>query len=283
MTAPVAIGVAACAGRTGRSIVAAVVGTPGCRLAGGSQYDGHPAVGQDAASLAGEAPVGAVVTGDPAAMMANADVVIDFSTPAGTAAHLRAALATDTPLVVGTTGLDAAARRALVEASRALPILVAPNMSTGATLLTELTRRLAGILGDDYDIEVLGLQHRHKVDAPSGTALGLARAAAAGRGLDPETIGATPRDGHIGARPAGMIGLATVHGGDVPGEHTVIFAGPGERLELAHRPSSLGVYARGAVRAALWLAAQKPGYYGMSDVLGLTQVSARTHPSTGSG
>ncbi|MGH6622050.1 MAG: 4-hydroxy-tetrahydrodipicolinate reductase [Alphaproteobacteria bacterium] len=283
MTAPVAIGVAACAGRMGRSIVAAVVGTPGCRLAGGSQYDGHSAVGQDAASLAGEAPGGAIVTGDPGAMMANADVVIDFSTPAGTAAHLRAALATGTPLVVGTTGLDAAARRSLVEAGRKLPILVAPNMSTGATLLAELTRRLAGVLGDDYDIEVLGLQHRHKVDAPSGTALGLARAAASGRGLDPETIGATPRDGHIGARPAGLIGLATVHGGDVPGEHTVIFAGPGERIELAHRPSSLSVYARGAVRAACWLAAQKPGYYGMSDVLGLTPSSARTHPSTGSG
>jgi 4-hydroxy-tetrahydrodipicolinate reductase len=203
-------------------------------------------------------------------MMAAVDVVIDFSTPAGTAAHLRAALATGTPLVVGTTGIDAAGRRALADAGREIPILAAPNMSTGATLVTELTRRLAGVLGDDYDIEVLGLQHRRKVDAPSGTALGLARAAASGRGLDPETIGATPRDGHIGARPAGMIGLATVHAGDVPGEHTVIFAGPGERLELAHRPSNLNVYARGAVRAACWLANQEPGYYAMRDVLGLS-------------
>jgi 4-hydroxy-tetrahydrodipicolinate reductase len=269
MTAPVAIGVAACAGRMGRSIMAAVAAGPGCRLAGASQYEGHAAVGRDTRSLAGDPASGVEVQGDPARMMAGADVVIDFSTPAGTAAHLRAALATGTPLVVGTTGIDAAGRRSLTEAGRTIPILVAPNMSTGATLLTELTRRLASVLGEDYDIEILGLQHRRKVDAPSGTALGLARAAASGRGLDPETIGATPRDGHIGARPTGMIGLATVHGGDVPGEHTVIFAGPGERLELAHRPSSLSVYARSAVRAACWLAAQAPGHYAMRDVLGL--------------
>lgn len=269
MTAPVAIGVAACAGRMGRAIMAAVAAAPECRLAGASQYEGHAAVGRDAGSLAPGLAGGIAVLGDPARMMADADVVIDFSTPSGTAAHLRAALATGTPLVVGTTGIDAAGRRALADAGRDIPVLAAPNMSTGATLLTELTRRLAGILGEDYDIEVLGLQHRHKVDAPSGTALGLARAAATGRGLDAETIGATPRDGHIGARPAGMIGLATVHGGDVPGEHTVILAGPGERLELAHRPSSLSVYARGAIRAACWLAVQKPGCYGMADVLGL--------------
>ena len=269
MTAAVAIGIAAAAGRMGRAILGAVAAAPGCRLAGASQYEGHPAVGDDAGLLAGGAAAGVPVRADPARMMADADVVIDFSTPAGTAAHLRAALATGTPLVVGTTGIDAAGRRSLAEAGREIPILVAPNMSTGATLLTELTRRIAGILGDEYDIEVLGLQHRRKVDAPSGTALGLARAAASGRGLDPESVGATPRDGHTGPRPAGLIGLVTVHGGDVPGEHTVIFAGPGERLELAHRPSSLAVYARGAVRAARWLADQRPGHYAMRDVLGL--------------
>ncbi len=269
MTASVAIGVASCAGRMGRTITSAVLAAEGCRLGGASQYPGHAAVGRDAGTLAGVAAAGVSVSGDPAEMMANADVVIDFSTPEATMAHLRAALETGTPLAVGTTGLGPEQRRSLVAAGRDIPLLVAPNMSTGATLLMEFTRRLAGILGPDYDVEVLGLQHRHKVDAPSGTALGLARAAAAGRGLDPETIGATPRDGHIGPRPAGMIGLATVHGGDVPGEHTVIFAGAGERLELAHRPSHLSVYARGAVRAARWLAAQKPGYYAMNDVLGL--------------
>jgi 4-hydroxy-tetrahydrodipicolinate reductase len=185
-------------------------------------------------------------------------------------AHLQAARAAGTPLVVGTTGLDAGARRALADAGCAIPVLAAPNMSVGGTLVAELTRRLAGILGEEYDIEVLGRQHRPKVDAPSGTALALARAAAEGRGLDPETIGATPRDGHTGARPPGMIGIATVQGGDMLGEHTVIFAGEGERLELSQRPAHRGVYALGAVRAAVWLAAQPPGLYAMRDVLGLT-------------
>jgi 4-hydroxy-tetrahydrodipicolinate reductase len=203
-------------------------------------------------------------------MMAAADAVIDFSTPEATMAHLRAALTATTPLVVGTTGLDAGQRRKLQEAGRAIPVLLAPNMSTGAPLLMEFTRRLAGILGEDYDIEVLGLQHRHKVDAPSGTALGEARAAALGRGLDPDTVGATPRDGHTGPRPKGLIGVATVQGGDMLGEHTVIFAGDGERLELSHRPAHRGVYAQGAIRAARWLATQKPGFYEMRDVLGLS-------------
>ena len=270
MTASVAIGVAACAGRMGREILAAVLDSPVCRLAGASQYAGHPAVGRDAGSLAGRGRAGVAIQAEPSAMMATAGAVIDFSTPAATMAHLDAARASGTPLAVGTTGLGADQRRALQDAGREIPVLLAPNMSVGATLLTEYTRRLAAILGDDYDIEILGLQHRHKVDAPSGTALALARAAAEGRGLDPETIGATPRDGHTGPRPAGMIGLATVQGGNMLGEHTAIFAGPGERLELAHRPGSRGVYAAGAVRAALWLARQQPGFYGMRDMLGLS-------------
>ncbi len=270
MTASVAIGVAASAGRMGRAILAAVLAAPDCRLAGASQYPGHAAVGQDAGVLAGTAPAGVAVADDPAAMMAAADAVIDFSTPAATMAHLDAALAAETPLVVGTTGLDVAQRRRLTDAGRAIPVLLAPNMSTGAPLLMEFTRRLAAILDEaDYDIEVLGLQHRHKVDAPSGTALGEARAAAMGRGLDPDSVGATPRDGHTGPRPRGQIGIATLQGGDMLGEHTVIFAGTGERLELSHRPAHRGVYANGAIRAARWLAGQKPGFYEMRDVLGL--------------
>jgi 4-hydroxy-tetrahydrodipicolinate reductase len=269
MTASVAIGVAACAGRMGRAILAAVLAAPGCRLAGASQYPGHAAVGRDAGAIAGTAPAGITVADDPAAMMAAADAVIDFSTPDATMAHLDAALAAGTPLVVGTTGLEAAQRRRLKAAADTLPVLFAPNMSTGAPLLMEFTRCLAAILDEDYDIEVLGLQHRHKVDAPSGTALGEARAAAMGRGLDPETVGATPRDGHTGPRPRGQIGIATLQGGDMLGEHTVIFAGTGERLELSHRPAHRGVYANGAIRAARWLAGQKPGFYEMRDVLGL--------------
>jgi 4-hydroxy-tetrahydrodipicolinate reductase len=253
----------------GREILAAVIDTEDCSLAGASQYAGHAAVGRDAGACIGRAAIGVTVVADPAAVMTAADAVIDFSTPDATMAHLQAAITSGTPLVVGTTGLDAEQRRTLAKAGDEIPVLLAPNTSIGATLLTEFTRRLAGILGEDYDIEILGLQHRHKVDAPSGTALALARAAAEGRGLDPESIGATPRDGHTGARPAGMIGLATVQGGSMLGEHTAIFAGPGERLELAHRPGDRGVYARGAVRAALWLAGREPGFYGMREALGL--------------
>jgi 4-hydroxy-tetrahydrodipicolinate reductase len=269
MTASVAIGVAACAGRMGRAILAAVLDGADCRLAGASQYPGHAAVGEDAGTLAGHDAAGIAVAGDPAAMMAAADAVIDFSTPAATMAHLRTALETGTPLCIGTTGLDAGQRQALRDAGARIPVLLAPNMSVGATLITEYTRRLAAILSADYDIEILGLQHRHKVDAPSGTALAFARAAAEGRGLDPETIGATPRDGHTGPRPIGRIGMATVQGGTMLGEHTAIFAGPGERLELAHRPANRGVYGKGAVRAACWLAGREPGFYGMRDVLAL--------------
>lgn len=279
MTVSAAIGVAACAGRMGRAILAAVLDMDGCRLAGASQYAGHPAVGQDAALLIGRPEThGIAVAPSPEAMMRDADAVIDFSTPAATMAHLDAALDNGTPLVIGTTGLDAEERRAVAAAGDRIPMLLAPNTSIGATLLTEFTRRLASVLGEDYDIEILGLQHKHKVDAPSGTALALARAAAEGRGLDPETIGATPRDGHTGARPRGQIGLATVQGGSMLGEHTAIFAGPGERLELAHRPGHRGVYAAGAVRAACWLAGQPPGFYGMRDALGL-QITGSNSPA----
>lgn len=274
MTASVAIGVAACAGRMGQAILAAVLDTDGCRLAGASQYAGHPAVGRDAAAMIGRpGACGVAVAPSPEAMMRDADAVIDFSTPAATMAHLEAALAHSTPLVIGTTGLNADERRRVAAAGDRIPLLLAPNTSIGATLLTEFTRRLAAVLDADYDIEILGLQHRHKVDAPSGTALALARAAAEGRCLDPETVGATPRDDHTGARPRGQIGMATVQGGSMLGEHTAIFAGPGERLELAHRPSHRGVYGAGAVRAARWLAQQPPGFYGMRDALGLQAIA----------
>lgn len=279
MTAPVAIGVAACAGRMGQAILAAILDDQSTRLAGASQYAGHPATGQDTGTFIGRAPSGILIAPDTVSMMREAAAVIDFSTPTATNIHLQAALENNTPLVVGTTGLGADERRALAAAGDRIPVLLAPNTSIGATLLMEYTRRLAGILDEDYDIEILGLQHKHKVDAPSGTALALARAAAEGRGIDPESVGATPRDGHTGARPRGQIGLATVQGGNMLGEHTAIFAGPGERLELAHRPGNRGVYATGAVRAALWLAEQPPGFYGMRDALGLRDITGET-PST---
>ncbi len=247
--------------------MAAALDAPGCDLAGASQYPGHPTVGKDAGQLAGAKAVGLSVIDDAATMLGTVDVAIDFSTPDATLAHLRAARDTGTPMVIGTTGLSAAHKEEIAGAAGELPILAAPNMSIGATLVAMMTRRLAGILDTDYDIEVLGLQHRHKVDAPSGTARGLAEAAAAGRSLSGYIPAASPRDGHTGPRRTGAIGLATAQGGDMPGEHRTIFAGIGERIELAHKPANRRVYGAGAVRAAQWLATRPPGLYGMTDVV----------------
>ena len=269
MSQDIRIGVAACAGHMGRAIMAAAIAAAGVRLSAASQYAGHPAVGMDAGTLATGAPAGVSVLDDPVMLMKACDVAIDFSTPEATRRHLDAAAPATTPLVIGTTGLDGAGEAYIDTAADSLPILYAPNMSLGATLLAEFARRIAAALDSSYDIEVLGRQHRRKVDAPSGTALALARAAATGRGLDPARVGATPRDGYTGARPTDLIGMATAQGGDMLGEHSVIFAGAGERLELTHKPSNRQVYAAGAVRAAVWLTEQPPGRYGMADVLGL--------------
>lgn len=269
MSAPLTVGVASCAGRMGWAILGAALDNPGCRLAGASQYGGHVAVGADAGLLAGREAAGVSISADPAEMMERVAVVIDFSTPEATVRHAECATAAGIALVVGTTGLSAADRGALENAAATVPVLFAANMSTGATLLRRLTERLARTLDEDWDIEVMGVQHRHKVDAPSGTALALAQAAARGRGIGEDTVGATPRDGHTGPRPRGQIGVATVQGGDITGEHTVIFAGEAERIELAHKPAGRHVYAAGAVRAALWLHGQPPGLYDMADVLGL--------------
>lgn len=261
------LGVTACAGRMGRTIMAAALDAPGCDLAGASQYPGHPAVGKDAGELAGAAATGLAVVDDASAMLDTVDVAIDFSTPDATLAHTQAARETATPLVVGTTGMSPAEKETMAAAARDVAILAAPNMSVGATLVAMMTQRLAGILDSDYDIEILGLQHRHKVDAPSGTARGLAEAAAKGRGLSGYIAAASPRDGQTGPRQDGAIGLATAQGGDMPGEHRTIFAGAGERIELAHKPANRRVYGAGAVRAARWLMHQPPGLYGMTDVV----------------
>ena len=174
-----------------------------------------------------------------------------------------------TVLVVGTTGLNPAQQASIAQAATHTPIIQSPNMSVGVNLLLALVEQVARTLGEDYDIDVLEMHHRHKVDAPSGTALGLGHAAAAGRGVALEDVWRKSRDGHTGARPAGEIGFATLRGGDVIGDHTVMFAGDGERIELTHKASGRGIYAKGAVRAALWARDKTPGLYSMRDVLGL--------------
>lgn len=264
------IGISGCGGRMGRMLAAEIVATPGCRLAGGVEAPASRELGKDIGELAGIGAVGLVASADVAALFGAADVVIDFSTPEASVAHARIAAAAKKALVVGTTGLDAAAHEALREAARSAPILWAPNMSLGVNLMLGLVAQMAQRLGDDYDIEILEMHHRFKVDAPSGTALALGKAAAEGRGIDLGAHSQRVRDGVTGPRKRGDIGFATLRGGDNAGEHRVIFATEGEQLELAHRATSRRIFARGAVTAAQWLAGKKPGLYGMKDVLGLS-------------
>ena len=269
MDGPMKIGVVGCAGRMGRMLIAEIVANEVCDLAGGTEQPGSPVLGHDVAAQAGLDAVGLAVGEDPDALFAAADGVVDFTVPATTPDHARLAARHGTVLVSGTTGLEAAHQEALRAAAGKTAIFQAANMSVGITLLRALTRRVAGLLGADYDIEVVEMHHRHKVDAPSGTALALGQAAAAGRGVDLDAVAQRTRDGHTGPRRAGDIGFATLRGGDVAGEHTVIFATDGERIELGHRASSRTVYARGAIRAVLWAANKPPGLYSMDDVLGL--------------
>ncbi len=263
------IGIAGCAGRMGRMLVETVLATEGVTLSGGTENPGNGAVGADIATLTGAEPCGETIGDDPDALFAASDVIIDFTSPDATVRHAGLAATHGTALVVGTTGLRPADFEDLETAARSVPVVQAANMSVGVNLLLGLTQQVAAILGDAYDIEIVEMHHRHKADAPSGTALALGRAAADGRGVDLDAVALRVRDGMIGARHRGDIGFATLRGGDVVGEHTVIFAGEGERIELSHRATSRAVFARGAVRAAVWTAGQPAGLYSMRQVLGL--------------
>lgn len=263
------IAVVGCAGRMGRMLVHEIASTPGCVLAGGTEPPGSPFVGQDPAVLAGLDPSGLVISADARAVFEAADAVIDFTRPAATVAHAELAAATGTALIIGTTGLDKEQTAQIAAAAAGVPMVMAPNFSVGVNLLFALTELVASKLGIDYDIEIVEMHHRHKVDAPSGTALGIGRAAAKGRGVDLEDAQVLSREGITGPREAGTIGFATLRGGDVVGDHTAIFAADGERLELTHKASSRGVFSKGAVRSALWTKDRAPGLYTMADVLGV--------------
>ncbi|HET6521526.1 MAG TPA: 4-hydroxy-tetrahydrodipicolinate reductase [Geminicoccaceae bacterium] len=268
------IGVLGCGGRMGRAVLREVIRAEGCAPAGGATRPGGAAVGRDLGLLAGLDPIGIAAGDDPAALVEAADVVVDFSAPGAAPGHARIAAGRGRAYVVGVTGFDSGQMAALREAAARAPVVFAPNTSLGVSLLLGLVERAARALGpEDFDIEVVEMHHRHKVDAPSGTALALGHAAARGRGVALDGVAARGRDGHTGPRPAGAIGFAALRGGDVVGDHTVMFAGGGERLELTHRATDRGIYARGAVRAALWAGApgRAPGFYGMADVLGLGQ------------
>ena len=263
------------AGRMGRTLMLTIDTMKDAVLHAGLERDGSPAIGQDAGQLAGLSPAGISVTGDIAAALAGADGIIDFSTPA-TSVRL-AALAAEAGIVhvIGTTGCSAEDDAAIAAAAAGGAVIVkSGNMSLGVNLLASMVEMAARALPEeDFDIEILEMHHRHKVDAPSGTALLLGEAAATGRLVDLQETAVRVRDGHTGPRPTGAIGFATLRGGSVVGEHSVVFAGEGERIEFVHRAEDRSIFARGALRAALWARGQAPGLYSMRDVLGLGKTS----------
>jgi 4-hydroxy-tetrahydrodipicolinate reductase len=260
------------AGRMGRMLIRAVIDDPGCRLAGAVERSGSVALGEDAGLIAGAGRACVDVTDDIEAACAEADGILDFTAPHATLAFAGLAAQRGLVHVVGTTGLGSEDFAALRGAAKGARIVQSGNMSLGVNLLAGLVRKVARTLGPDFDIEILEMHHRMKVDAPSGTALLLGEAAAEGRAVALDDRSVRVRDGHTGARQDGDIGFATLRGGSVVGDHTVIFAGAGERIELAHRAEDRDIFARGALRAALWARQRGPGYYTMADVLGLADL-----------
>jgi 4-hydroxy-tetrahydrodipicolinate reductase len=263
------IAVMGAAGRMGRELIKAVASTPGCQVSGGVEPSGSAAIGADLGTLAGLEPLGVAVNSDFEKVISSADAILDFTSPRATAEFAQLAAKHGVVHVIGTTGFDAASETAVNDAAARTVIIKAGNMSLGVNLLAALTKRVAAALGEDFDIEIVEMHHRQKVDAPSGTALMLGDAAAAGRGIDLAARSVRVRDGHTGPRTPGDIGFATLRGGSVVGDHTVIFAGDGERIELTHFAADRGIFARGAVKAALWGKGRAPGLYAMTDVLGI--------------
>jgi 4-hydroxy-tetrahydrodipicolinate reductase len=263
------IGIVGCAGRMGQMLVQEVTNTDGCELAGGTEGPGNPALGKDIAAHAGLPECGMTIGEDADSLFAAADVVIDFTLPVATPAHLELAQKHKTSLILGTTGHDADGLAAIEAAGTNVTIVKAMNFSIGVNVMFALTEQLSGVLDDDYDIEIVEMHHKHKVDAPSGTAIGLGEAAAKGRGVKLEDVSERGRDGITGARNKGDIGFSSLRGGEVVGEHTVVYAGDSERIELVHKAASRGIFSKGAVRAARWTGGQAPGLYDMLDVLGL--------------
>jgi 4-hydroxy-tetrahydrodipicolinate reductase len=256
-------------GRMGRTLVKLIADTAGATVVGAVEQPGSPLIGQDAGVLAGLPASGVKLTADLKPLLAQADGMLDFTVPAATVGACALAAEAGVVHVVGTTGLTADDMGKLKAAAARATIMQAGNMSLGVNLLTAVVRRVARALDEDYDIEIVEMHHNKKIDAPSGTALMLGQAAAQGRQVDLDRRSARGRDGITGARKRGDIGFAALRGGTVVGEHSVIFAGPAERIELTHRAEDRALFARGAVKAALWARGKPPGLYSMADVLGL--------------
>jgi 4-hydroxy-tetrahydrodipicolinate reductase len=261
--------VAGAGGRMGRTLIHASTATKGVTLAGAVEAAGSAVIGRDTGELAGLGSNGVKVVSDVAPLLKDADGLIEFTIPAASLALAELSAAAGVVHVMGTTGHSPEEDAVIAKAASRAPIVKSGNMSLGVNLLVALTRRVAEALDEDFDIEIVEMHHRDKVDAPSGTALMLGAAAAEGRAVELSKRSVRARDGHTGARRPGDIGFATLRGGSVVGDHRVIFAGPGERVELSHIAGDRSIFARGAVKALQWGYGKAPGLYSMSDVLGL--------------
>jgi 4-hydroxy-tetrahydrodipicolinate reductase len=256
-------------GRMGRTIVPLVAASADLRLSGALAAAGDLLVGQDAGLAAGTVELSVSITDDPARALEGADVAIDFTLPAASLCHARLCRGRNVPIVIGTTGHDEAGRAEIGAIAAHLPVVMAPNMSLGVNLLFRLAELAARALDADYDVEIFEAHHRNKVDAPSGTALGLGHAVARGRDTTLDRVAEFARHGATGPRRRGAVGFSVMRGGEIVGDHRVFFAGRGEQIELAHHAQDRSGFARGALVAARWLAGRPPGLYSMTDVLGL--------------
>ena len=263
------LAVAGVAGRMGQTLVRTVKEMPGCCVAGALEKPGSIALGQDPGLLAGVGNLSITIGDDVQALAGKVDGILDFTIPSASVDLARFAARQGIVHIIGTTGFSESDEAAIRDAAKHAVIVKAGNMSLGVNLLVAVTRKVAAALDEDFDIEIVEMHHKHKVDAPSGTALMLGKAAAEGRGIDLGARSVRSRDGHTGARKRGDIGFATLRGGNVVGEHTVILAGEHERIELTHRATDRSIFARGAVKAALWARGKAPGLYSMADVLGI--------------
>ena len=263
------IAVMGAAGRMGQTLIRAIAATPGLVIAGATEQAGSIALGEDVGQLAGVGKRNVKITADLDAAIASCDALLDFTAPAATVAFASIAAKHGKVHVIGTTGCTAEHDKAIASAAKGATIIKAGNMSLGVNLLLALTKKVAAALDDDFDIEIVEMHHKMKVDAPSGTALMLGRAAAEGRGVDLATHSDRGRDGQTGQRKRGDIGFVALRGGNVVGEHTVIFAGEHERIEITHKATDRALFARGAIKAAQWGVGKPPGLYAMTDVLGL--------------
>jgi len=262
------IAVAGASGRMGHMLIEAILQAEDAQLAGALDIEEAPSVGSDAAAFLGK-PSGVTISSDLLSALANADYLIDFTRPEGTLKHLEYCAAHGIKMIIGTTGFDEAGKAAIAAAAQKTAIVFAPNMSVGVNVTMKLLEMAAKSFAEGYDIEIIEAHHRHKVDAPSGTALKMGEVIAGALGRDLKKVGVFAREGVTGERDPSSIGFATIRGGDIVGDHTVLFAGIGERVEISHKSSSRVTYAHGSLRAARFLTDKKTGLYDMQDVLGL--------------